>query len=256
MIFTQMAASGAVKWKGRRKDKLQGMKMHNAGGCSCAPEPQNEPAKGTVASDDTDHDSDPLAGVTNIVAVVVKNGSAADEALVGKIGLVHAVALLTRVPSRCASKGASAELVDHHALEDVGLVVDVVENIAPEGVEGLRWDEETTSAHPQAVGERGGGQCDDEDGDNGADQDDERLSGEQVEEKPHHPGEESSRSGAEVRQPVCDNREEDGDQEEVRNTSDEVGDDERGGAIKTVSTFLHEQGTILEESGNVSDSHE
>jgi len=33
MIFTQMAASGAVKWKGRRKDKVQGMKMHRTNTC-------------------------------------------------------------------------------------------------------------------------------------------------------------------------------------------------------------------------------
>lgn len=213
MIFTQMAASGAEKWKGRRKDNVQGMRMHNVDGCSSASEPKDEPAESTVTGDDTDHDAHPLAGVANVVAVVVKHCSAADETLVGEIGVVHAGALVARGLRRCASKGASAELVDHHALEDVGLVVNVVEHVAPEWVEGLRWHEETSGAHPQAVGKGGSGQSDDEDRNDRADQDDKRLSSEQIEEEPHDPGEESRCSGAEVRQPVCDNREEDGDQE-------------------------------------------
>lgn len=161
-------------------------------------EPQDEPAERTVTSDDADHDAHPLAGVADVVAVVVKDSLAVDEALVGEISLVHAVAFLLIVPSRRACEGAGAEFVDHHSLENVGLVIDVVEDVAPEGVQRLGWHEEASSAHPQAVGEGGGGQGDDEDGHDGADQHDERLGGQQVEEQPHDPSEEGIGCGAEV----------------------------------------------------------
>ena len=132
------------------------------------------------------------------------------------------------------------ELIDHHALEDVGLVVDVVEDVAPEGVERVRGHEEATGAHPEAVGEGGAGERDDEDGDQRADEHDERLGRDEVEEEPHDPGEEGFGRGAEVGEPVGDDGEEHGDQEEVGDAGDEVGDDEGCRAVQAVGTLLHE----------------
>jgi hypothetical protein len=45
------------------------------------------------------------------------------------------------------------ELIHHHAREDVGLVVDVVEDVLVEDVEDCRGHEEAADAHPEAVGE-------------------------------------------------------------------------------------------------------
>lgn len=191
MILTQDGYDAAAQRKER----------HGFEGCRrrlCASDPKDEPAKSAVASDNADHDANPLASVADVVAVVVENGGAGNEALVCQLSLVQAGAALTRVLGRCAGEVAGSELVDHHALEDVRLVVNVVEDVAPEGIEGLRRYEETSSAHPKTVGKGGGGQCNDEDGHDRADQDDEGLGSEQIEEEPHDPGEESLRGGAEV----------------------------------------------------------
>lgn len=61
------------------------------------------------------------------------------------------------------------EFVHHHSLEDVGLVIDVMEDVFPEDVEDCRGDEETADAHPEAVGEGDEGESDHEVGEDGGD---------------------------------------------------------------------------------------
>jgi len=169
--------------------------------------------------------------------------------------LVHASAR-TAVGARSTSIVSRTELVDHHSLENVALVIDVVEDVSPEGVELLRWDEETTSAHPQTVCKGSGGKSNDEDRYKRSDEYDERLGGDQIEEEPHDPSEESLSGRSEVAEPVGNDGEEDGDDEEVWDTSDEVGNDEGSWAVETVSTLLHVEGAIFKESGDIGDSHE
>lgn len=72
----------------------------------------------------------------------------------------------------------------------------------PEGVEYGVGDEEAADAHPEAVGEGDYGQRDDEVGEEGGGEDDERFSGEEVEEEPEDPVEEGGGVGTEVGEPV------------------------------------------------------
>jgi len=141
------------------------------------PQVEDEPAEESVTGDDADHDAHPLACRADRVAVVLENGVAVDQALALVRGVVHARAFVEWPACRRGRAGevAVAEFVDHHALEDIGLVVDVVEDVAPEWIQGVRWDEEATCAHPEAVGESRACEGDDEDGNERADQDDQRL---------------------------------------------------------------------------------
>ena len=43
------------------------------------------------------------------------------------------------------------KLIDHHALENIALVVDVVEDILPEDVEDLGSDEKAANTHPKSI---------------------------------------------------------------------------------------------------------
>ena len=94
------------------------------------------------------------------------------------------------------------ELVNHHPLEHIRLVVDVVEHVFPERVEEGEWHEEPADAHPEAVGEGYDGEGEDEVGEERGYQHDEGFGGEEVEEEPHYPGEEGGCRGTEVGEPV------------------------------------------------------
>lgn len=59
-----------------------------------------------------------------------------------------------------------------------------MKHISPKHIQDLRTDEESAHAHPQPVGESGEGESDDEDGEEGGDENDERFGGEQIEEEP------------------------------------------------------------------------
>lgn len=131
-----------------------------------------------------------------------------------------------------------------------------MEDIAPEGVEVAGSDQKTHGAHPEAICERGGGKSNDKDGDDAGDEDNERLGGDQVEEKPHNPCPESACRGAEITQPVDNDAEQETDDEEIRETCQEVRDYERAWSIETVSTLFHERSAVFEVCWNVSDSHE
>lgn len=106
---------------------------------------------------------------------------------------------------------AALELVDHHSLEDIGLVVDIVEDVSPEGIEDLLRNQEAPDAHPQAVCEGYNGESDDEVREDGCYEHDEGLGGDEIEEDPHDKGEEGGCGGLEVGEPVRDDGEEGGD---------------------------------------------
>lgn len=125
------------------------------------------------------------------------------------------------------------EFVDHHALEDVCLfilllvlgvdggvfwgkgwrylIIYIMKNVFPKGVENLGGHEEPADAHPETVGEGDEGEGDDEVGEDGGHEDDEGFGGYEVEEEPHYPGEEGGGGGVEVGEPVGDYGEEEGD---------------------------------------------
>ncbi|GJC95649.1 spore wall protein 2 [Colletotrichum higginsianum] len=175
---------------------------------------------------------------------------AGDLALAGQRRLEHAAAAVA------AGVGPLGELVTHHALEDVLLVVPVVEDVAVEGVEDGGGDHEAVDAHPQAVGEGDEGEADDEAREQRGEEDDEALGGEQVEEEPEDPDEEGVGGRAEVGQPVGDGGEDEGDEEEVRQAEEEVGDEQRRGAVQAVVVLLDVLAAVLEEGRDVGDGHE
>lgn len=86
------------------------------------------------------------------------------------------------------------------------------------------------NTHPQPVRERSNRECNDEDGEDGADEHDQRLGGDEIEEKPQDPGEERRSVRPETRKPILDDREKQGDGEEVGQADQEVGDGEGKGA--------------------------
>lgn len=169
------------------------------------PQRERNPPEQAVDGDDSDQDPNPLPGPSLRIPILMKHTTAPDLALRRQIRLIHAVAPGTAVID------PPGELVDHHALKYVGLVVDVVEDVLPERVQDGRGHEEAADGHPEAVGEGDEGQGDDEVGEDGGDEDDEGFGGHEVEEEPHHPGEEGGAVGAEVGEPVGDDGEEDGD---------------------------------------------
>lgn len=166
------------------------------------------------------------------VAVLVEHALAGDLALVRERRDVHALA------AGAAAVGALGELVDHHALEDVLLVVPVVEDVLVEDVEDGRLDcgraprllgrpprfdvekrggggrqltHEPPDRHPQTISKGDEGQRDHEAREQRRHEDDEALGGDEVEEEPHDPDEEGLGCGLEVAEPVADDRVEDGD---------------------------------------------
>lgn len=131
-----------------------------------------------------------------------------------------------------------------------------MKDVLVKGVENGRRDHEAADGHPEAVCEGHEGQGDDEAGHEGGHEDDERLGGQQVEEEPHDPGEEGLGRGLEVGQPVRDDGEEDGDEEQVGDADEEVCDDELAGAVEPVAQVLDVLEAVLEEGGHVGDGHE
>ena len=86
---------------------------------------------------------------------------------------------MTPLPTPIAS---ILKLVHHHSLKDIRLVVYVVEDVLPEDIEDGGRDEEAADGHPEAVGEGGQGQADDEVGEDGGHEHDEGFSGHEIEE--------------------------------------------------------------------------
>lgn len=59
-----------------------------------------------------------------------------------------------------------------------------MKDISPKHIQNLRANEESAHTHPQPIGKSGEGESDDEDGEEGRDEHDQRFGGKQVEEKP------------------------------------------------------------------------
>ena len=91
---------------------------------------QYQISQNSVCNDDRKHDSDPFSNLTirPRVLICLKDSSAANLTLRLEVGRVHTLKFsrhrrLRAVPD-CGTK-----LVDQHALKDVGLIVNVVEDI-------------------------------------------------------------------------------------------------------------------------------
>lgn len=148
------------------------------------------------------------------------------------------------------------EFIDHHTLKHVGLVIDVMKHVFPERVQRAHGNQKAIDAHPQTVGERGHGEGNDENREDGADEDDERLGGHEVEEQPENPDKKGAGVRSEVTEPVLDHGEEEGDEEQVREADEEVGDGEGQGTTEAVRAFFGESGAVFEEGRHVGDGHE
>ena len=148
------------------------------------------------------------------------------------------------------------EFIDHHTLKDIGLIVDVVEDVFPENIQSAHWNEEAVHAHPKTVGESGDCEGDYEDGEDGTDEDDEGFGSDEVEEEPEHPDPEGVRCVVEISEPVFDEGEEDGDEEEIGETDEEICDCEGEGAAEAIGAFFGEGGAVFEVGGHVGDGHE
>lgn len=131
-----------------------------------------------------------------------------------------------------------------------------MEHVFVENVEDGRLHHEPVDAHPQAVGEGHQGKGDDEGGEERGHEHHQAFGGQQVAEEPEDPGEEGLGGGLEVDEPVGDDGEEQGEEEEVGDADQEIGDDQRGRAVKPVATFFDVLEVVLKPGRAVGDGHE
>lgn len=131
----------------------------------------DDPAQQAIDGDDADQDADPSALFADRIAVLLQHRSPRDLALSRQLRHVHALTPATTAVSPLT------ELIDHHALEDPSLVVDITERVLPEDVEDRQRDEEAADAHPETVCESDKGERYNEVGNDGGDEDDERFGG-------------------------------------------------------------------------------
>src|SRR5579871_4319018 len=141
--------------------------------------------KDSISKNDPNHNADPCLLQPGMNIESFQYRSAANLSNRVQITLVHAMV----VPSgrRRARVCPSFKLVDHHSLEDVRLVINVVENILPERIEDVHRHQKAVDAHPEAVKKSGHGERYDKNREYGGYQYDERLCCHEIEKKPHHP---------------------------------------------------------------------
>jgi len=101
------------------------------------------------------------------------------------------------------------ELIRHHTLKNVALVIDVMEDISPKHVQLIFGHQETADAHPQPVRKGRQSECDDEDGSQRRQEHDKGLGAEEVKEEVKNPAEEGRGCGREVREEVSGKGKED-----------------------------------------------
>ena len=91
---------------------------------------QNEVTQYSVSKDCRKHEPNPLANlaIRPGVLVCLKYGSATDLATRLKVRRIHALVLPGNLGLGAIPNGGS-ELVHHHTLEDIGLIIYVVEDI-------------------------------------------------------------------------------------------------------------------------------
>jgi hypothetical protein len=95
----------------------------------------------------------------------------------------------------------------------VCLVINIMEDISPEDIQQLRADHESVHRHPQSISEGRESKTDDEVGEDGRYEDDERFSGDKIKEEPHDPHEEGLGCWLEISEPVGDYGEDNVDQD-------------------------------------------
>ena len=192
----------------------------------------------------------PLARPIRAVSILRQHAPSVNSARARQPRLIHAV---TPNPTTITPL---AELVHHHPLEHVSLVVNVVKHVAPKDIELVRRDQKPADGHPEAVREGRDGKGGDEDGNQGCNEDDEGFGGQQVQIQPQDPHPERRGVVTEPREPVRDNGEEDGDGKKERQADQEIRCQERGRPVEAVGALLDEEGAVLEEGGDVRDGHE
>lgn len=91
--------------------------------------PQGQKSKEPITDNDAQHYAKPLPDFAVLVRIFIglQNCSATDFTLTFKITLVHA--MIIRFAGYVAVVNSVLELIDHHGLEDVSLVVDIVKDI-------------------------------------------------------------------------------------------------------------------------------
>ena len=139
-----------------------------------------------------------------------------------QITLIHAMIPAHRI-SR-TSVYPVFEFINHHALKDVGLIIDIVKNVFPENIQCAHRNKEAVHAHPEPISESRDCEGDYEDRENRTDENDEGFCGDEIEEEPEHPDPEGVRCVVEISEPVCHDGEEHGDEEEIRETDQEIRD--------------------------------
>lgn len=123
-----------------------------------------------VSSNNRNHDSHPFPLAIGIVRKKINDALTVDFALRRQLGDVFALAFGS------ATILSAFELVHNHAGEDVGLVVDVVKDVAVKHVETVGGDHEAVAAHPEAVRKSSCSEGDDKDWCDGRDEHDEGFS--------------------------------------------------------------------------------
>lgn len=141
------------------------------------PHIQCNPAKEPRNHNNRDQNANPLALPSKRVSIRTQHTRPRDAT--GQIARGE-----TALAVRCARIRAPLKLIDHHPLEYVRLVIDIVENVLPEGVEQRDRVQEAADRHPEAVDKGHESEGDDEGGDEGGDEDDQGFGGEEVEKEP------------------------------------------------------------------------
>src|ERR1700761_3172493 len=91
-------------------------------------QPQYNETENTITDDDGAQNPDPLSYPARRISERIQDLDTGNLVAAGRDGRVHAVVVAG--VELLALVRAVLELVDHHELEDVGLVVDVVEDVA------------------------------------------------------------------------------------------------------------------------------
>jgi hypothetical protein len=144
----------------------------------------------------------------------------------------------------------------HHALKDVGLIIDVVEHVFPKHIQRPQGHHEAAHTHPQPVDKRRHGQCHDEDGRDIRHEHDKAFGGQQIQKQPQDPRPEANGRRPEVGEPVRDDGEGEADEEEVGEADEEVGEGEGQGPVQAVGALFAEAGEVFKRGGDVGDRHE
>jgi hypothetical protein len=148
---------------------------------------QHDPPRQPISNNNPHHDSDILPHVPWCISILIQHPLPGNQTLIRQLRLPHALTPITHAGTRIRPL---AELVNHHILKHILLVIPVVKDVFVKDVEDAGLDHEAVDGHPEAVGK--GDECegDDEGGKEGGHKDDEAFGGQEVEEEPEDPGEE------------------------------------------------------------------